>query len=59
MEHLNRGYLQLGLFALVCGGLHVWAISSPLRLRDLAQPMSEDEFCKTLARIWAKGAHRR
>jgi hypothetical protein len=28
MEHLNWGYIQLGLVALVFGGLQVWWISS-------------------------------
>jgi hypothetical protein len=27
MDHLNSGYLQLGLFSLVYGGLQVWWIS--------------------------------
>ena len=54
MEHLNWGYLQLGLVALAFGGLQVWWIGSTLRKRDLARPMSEDEFRKTLERIWAK-----
>ena len=36
MEHLNAGYLQLGLVALVFGGLQVWWIGSTLRRRDLA-----------------------
>ena len=31
MEHLNSGYLQLGLFALAFGGFQVWWISSTLR----------------------------
>jgi hypothetical protein len=54
MEHLNWGYLQLGLFALAFGGLQVWWISSTLRKRDLARPMSEGEFRRSLERIWAK-----
>jgi hypothetical protein len=33
MDHLNAGYLQLGLFALAFGGLQIWWISS----RILAQ----------------------
>jgi hypothetical protein len=28
MEHMNWGYLQLGLVALVFGGLQIWWISS-------------------------------
>jgi hypothetical protein len=51
---LNSAYFQLGLFALIFGGLQVWWISSTLRKRDLARPMSEGEFRKTLERIWAK-----
>jgi len=54
MEHLNAGYLQLGLVALVFGGLQVWWISSTLRKQDLARPLSESEFRKSLERIWAK-----
>ena len=54
MDHLNWGYLQLGLFAFAFGGLQVWWISSTLRKRNLARPMSEGEFRKTLERIWAK-----
>ena len=55
MDNLNAGYLQLGLFALVFGGLQIWWISSTLRKRDLARPLSEGEFRKTLERIWVKG----
>lgn len=54
MEHLSWGTLQLGLVAVVSGGLQVWWISSTLRKRDLARPMNEDEFRKALERIWAK-----
>jgi hypothetical protein len=53
MEHLNWGYLQLGLFALAFGGLQVWWISSTLRKRYLARPLSEGEFRRPLERIWA------
>ena len=55
MENLNWGYIQLGLVALAFGGLQVWWIRSILRKRDLAKPLSEDAFRKTLERIWAKG----
>jgi len=48
MEHLNAGYLQLGLVALVFGGLQVWWIGSVFRRRDLARPLSEGEFKNTL-----------
>jgi len=54
MENLNWGYIQLGLVALAFGGLQVWWISSTLRTRELAKPLSEDAFRKTLERIWAK-----
>jgi len=54
MEHLNAGYLQLGLVALVFGGLQVWWIGSIFRRRDLARPLSEGEFRKSLERIWTK-----
>jgi len=54
MEHLNWGYLQLGVFALVFGGLQIWWIGSTIRKRDLARPLSEGEFRKSLERIWAK-----
>ena len=51
MDNLNSGYHQLGLVALVFGGLQVWCISSIFRRRDLARPLSEGEFRKTLERI--------
>jgi hypothetical protein len=54
LDHLNWGYIQLGLVALVFGGVQVWWIGNTLRKRDLARPMSEGEFRKTLERIWAK-----
>jgi hypothetical protein len=54
MEHLNWGYVQLGLFALVFGGLQVWWISSVFRRRDHARPLSEGEFRRSLERIWRK-----
>jgi hypothetical protein len=54
MDHLNWGYLQLGLVALVFGGLQVWWIGSVFRRRDLGRLLSEGEFRKTLERIWAK-----
>jgi hypothetical protein len=55
MEHLNWGYIQLGLCAFAFGGLQVWWISSTLSKRDLARPMSERAFRNSLERIWAKG----
>jgi hypothetical protein len=45
MEQLNSGYVQLGLFALVFGGLQVWWISSTLLGRRLARPMNQ-QACK-------------
>ena len=51
---LNWGYIQLGLVALVFGGLQVWWIGSTLRKRELARPLSEREFRKTLERIWSQ-----
>jgi hypothetical protein len=54
MENLNWGYIQLGLVALVFGGLQIWWISSVFWKRELAKPLSEGEFRKTLERIWSK-----
>jgi hypothetical protein len=54
MERLTWGYLQLGLVALAFGGLQLWWIWSTIRKRDLARPLSEGEFRKSLERIWAK-----
>jgi hypothetical protein len=51
---MNWGYLQLGLVALVFCGLQVWWISSVFKRRDLARPMSEGEFRRSLEQIWAK-----
>jgi hypothetical protein len=56
LDNLNSGYLQLGLIALAFGGLQVWWIGSTLRKRDLARPLSEGEFRKSLERIWAKNS---
>jgi len=55
MEHMNWGYVQLGLVALVFGGLQIWWISNVIWKRELAKPLSEDAFRKTLERIWSKG----
>ena len=54
MKHLNWGYIQLGLVALVFDGLQIWWISSVFRRRDLVRHLSEGEFHKTLERIWTK-----
>ena len=50
-DHLNWGYLQLGLDALAFSGLQVWWISSVFKRRDLARPISEGEFRRSLERI--------
>jgi len=50
METLNWGHIQLGLVALVFGGLQVWWIASVLWKRKLARPLSEGEFRKALSR---------
>jgi hypothetical protein len=54
MDTHNWGYLQLGMVALAFGGLQVWWIASTLRKRDLARPLNEREFRRSLERIWAK-----
>jgi hypothetical protein len=52
MGEFNWGSMQLGLFALAFGGLQIWWISSTLQKRDLARPLSEGEFRRSLERIW-------
>ena len=59
MDELNLGYAQLGLFALVFGGLQIWWIGSTLRGRRLARPMTEQEFRRSLERIWSGERKRR
>ena len=59
MDNLNSGYHQLGLVALVFGGLQVWWISSVFWKRDLARPQSGGEFRKSLERIWRKQERQR
>jgi hypothetical protein len=54
MDHLNWGYLQLGLFALAFGGFQIWWFSSTLRKRNLARPLSKGEFRRSLERICAQ-----
>ena len=54
MDHLNWGYLELGLVALAFAGLQVWWISSVVKRRDLARPRGEGEFRRSLERIWAQ-----
>ena len=51
MDHLNWGYIQLGLVAQVFGGLQVWWIGSVFWKRDLARPQSGGELRKALERI--------
>lgn len=57
MGPLNGGYLELGLVALAFGGLQLWWIGSTLRKRDLARPMSDGQFRKSLERIWTNQGH--
>lgn len=59
LEQLNWGYVQLGLVALVFGGLQIWWIGSTLRGRRLARPMTEQEFRRSLERIWSGERKRR
>ena len=59
MDHLNWGYIQLGLVAVVFGGLQVWWISSVFWKRDLARQQSGGEFSKSLERIWKKEQRQR
>jgi len=59
MDELNWGYAELGLFAVVFGGLQIWWISSTLRGRHLARPMTEQEFRRSLERIWSGERMRR
>ena len=57
-DSLNWGYVQLGLFALAFGGLQIWWISSTLRGRRRARPMNQQEFRRSLERIWAREEQR-
>jgi hypothetical protein len=50
--------VQLGLFALAFGGLQTWWISSTIRGRRRARPMNEQEFKRSLERIWAREEQR-
>jgi hypothetical protein len=59
MEDLNWGYIQLGLVALVFGGLQVWWIGSVFRKQRRPRPMGEGEFRKALDRIWSKEQQQR
>ena len=51
IEPLNWGDVQWGLLALAFGGLQIWWISSTLRGRRLARPMTAGEFRRSLERI--------
>ena len=59
MDELTWGYAELGLFALVFGGLQIWWIGSTLRGRRLARPMTDQEFRRSLERIWSRDRRRR
>ena len=55
MDQFTAGYWQLGLLALVFAGPQLWWIGSTLRRnrqRDLARPLSEREFKRSLERIF-------
>ena len=55
MDQFTAGYWQLGLLALVFAGLQIWWIGSTLRRnrqRDLARPLSEREFKRSLERMF-------
>ena len=54
MENLNWGYVQLALVALAFGGLQIWWISRIFSRRNLAKPMTERAFRKSLEKIWTK-----
>ena len=58
VDSLNWGYVQRGLFALAFGGLQIWWISSALRGRRRARPMNQQEFKRSLERIWAREEQR-
>lgn len=54
MERLSGPWWQLILFAVAFAGLQIWWIRGLLRQRSLARPMREDEFRRSLERIWAR-----
>jgi hypothetical protein len=56
MKHLNWACPELDLVVLAFGGLQVWWIGSIFRKWDLARPVSEEQFRRSLERIWAKGS---
>jgi len=51
---MDLAWGSLLVLALVFGGLQIWWIASLLRQRSLARPMREDEFRRSLERIWAR-----
>ena len=55
MDAIDGGYWQLGLLAIVFAGLQLWWIGSTLRRnrqRDLARPLSQREFKRSLERMF-------
>jgi hypothetical protein len=58
IEHLNWGYIQLGLVALAFGGLQVWWISRVFWKRNLTRTLNEGKFPKTLESIWKREQRR-
>ena len=55
MDQISGGYWQLAMLAVVFGALQLWWIGSTLRRnrqRDLARPMSQREFKRSLERMF-------
>ena len=55
MDQISGGYWQLALLTVVFGALQLWWIGSTLRRnrqRDLARPMSQREFKRSLERMF-------
>tara|TARA_B100001939_G_C16753354_1_gene534991 strand:- start:561 stop:737 length:177 start_codon:yes stop_codon:yes gene_type:complete len=55
MDAIDGGYWQLGLLAIAFAGLQLWWIGSTLRRnrqRDLARPLSQREFKRSLERMF-------
>jgi len=55
MDAIHAGYWQLGLLAIAFAGLQLWWIGSTLRRnrqRDLARPLSQREFKRSLERMF-------
>lgn len=51
---MDLAWGSLLVLALLFAGLQLWWIGSLLRQRSLARPMAEDEFRRSLERIWAR-----